>query len=205
MPQGKYVWIAVTVRKVTSEKACRGLSSWSPVNSLYIKLPRCLGQAMFPIDTALPGQWETWGVWALSLKSTQPPHLCAEDRSRVQREMSWFNFVTGVLELVVYREVKMWLDCKTFCRALRAPNLLVLWQKARTSLCWQKQRELEMRLRKEWPMPSKVLRRRIEMFAYFRRKSVSPERTEQTLSASILDSLKAELPSHLPSCSPWIK
>lgn len=32
-------------------------------------------------------------------------------------------------------------------------------------------------------MPSKIIKRKIEMFAYFKRKSGSPGRTKQTLSA----------------------
>lgn len=50
-------------------------------------------------------------------------------------------------------------------------------------------------------MPSKIIKRKIEMFAYFERKSGSPGRTKQTLSASGLNSLRAKLPSYLPSCS----
>lgn len=63
------------------------------------------------------------------------------------------------------------------------------------SLQRQKQRELEMLLQ----MPSKIIKREIETFAYFQRKSGSPGRTKQTLSASVLNSLKAKLPSYLPS------
>lgn len=48
-------------------------------------------------------------------------------------------------------------------------------------------------------MLSKMLRRKIELFACFQRKSGSPERA---LSALILNSLRATLPSYLPSCSP---
>lgn len=50
-------------------------------------------------------------------------------------------------------------------------------------------------------MLSKIIKRKTEMFAYFERKSGSPGRTEQTLSASGLNSLRAKLPSYLPSCS----
>lgn len=102
-----------------------GLSRWFPVNSLYIKLPRCLGQTVFSIDSALSGWCKGWSVWAVSFKSALVAAILGRGESS-----GLVYFVMKVVDLVFFREVKcMWLNYKMFYHVPSFLSLLVLWQK----------------------------------------------------------------------------